>query len=383
MKELPARLTAMLEDRREEGAFRTLGMQSEVADFSSNDYLGFARDRELYKNACDLVLDVSSRYNGSTGSRLLSGNHSLYERAEVMLGRYYSSESALIFNSGFDANSGLLSALGNRNDVILYDEYAHASIREGIKLCHARNYKFRHNDIQDLKRLLNRYAASSDEFSSQTYVVTESVFSMDGDSPELRVMSELCAEYGARLIVDEAHAVGIHGKKGEGLVVEKGLEGEVFARVITFGKALGGNGAAVLGSRELTDYLVNFSRSLIYTTALPPHTIATVIAAHQKLLSGVATKKIKEQIGLFRKTLFGSQVSSCAIESHSAIHCLVVSGNDQVKKISAELFKEGLDVKAILSPTVPRGKERLRICLHTYNDENEIKSLIKTLEQHL
>jgi 8-amino-7-oxononanoate synthase len=210
----------------------------------------------------------------------------------------------------------------------------------------------------------------------EVYVVTESVFSMDGDSPDLIAMSKICKKHNAFFVVDEAHAVGVFDG---GLVQKQNLEDEIFARIITFGKALGCHGAVILGSRDLKDYLVNFARSFIYTTALSPHSLATIQCAYNEMLKQVQHDKLNLSINIqhFQKEI--KRLSLNFITSNSAIHCCVISGNKKVKEISKQLQEKNFDVKAVLSPTVPKGKERLRFCLHAYNTNQEITKVLELL----
>ncbi|HEX9601875.1 MAG TPA: aminotransferase class I/II-fold pyridoxal phosphate-dependent enzyme, partial [Mariniflexile sp.] len=302
--ELPKKLQQKLETRKDAHALRKLGAPSSLIDFSSNDYLGFSKNETVFNNAHDFLMGHNMKQNGATGSRLLSGNHPLFHTIETILSEFHQSESALIFNSGYDANIGFFSSVPQRGDVILYDEYIHASIRDGIQLSNAKAYKFKHNDLGSLDETLKRIQHDT------IYVVTESVFSMDGDSPNLVKLSQICKENKAYLIVDEAHAVGVFGKRGIGFVQELGLENDVFARLVTFGKAMGCHGAAILGSDHLKQYLVNFARSFIYTTALSPHSLATVHAAYNELVisnnskeSHPAIKKLHSNIAFFKAEL--------------------------------------------------------------------------------
>ncbi|GGH36814.1 aminotransferase class I/II-fold pyridoxal phosphate-dependent enzyme [Mangrovimonas yunxiaonensis] len=297
---LPEKLANKIHQRKTENALRTLGTSLPLTDFSSNDYLGFSKSEQLFNAAHAYLAANNIKHNGAAGSRLLSGNHSLYPKLEHMLSEFHNSEAALIFNSGYDANIGLFSSLPQRGDVVLYDEHIHASIRDGISMSHAKAYKFKHNNLTHLGELLKRY-----QQSDTIYVVTESVFSMDGDSPDLVQLSNLCKTYQAYLIIDEAHAIGILGNNGSGLVQATGLEQHVFARLVTYGKALGCHGAAVLGSKALKQYLINFSRSFIYTTALPPHSLAAIQAAYQELPSHIKRAQLHENIKHFKKDHFG------------------------------------------------------------------------------
>ncbi|RAV29609.1 aminotransferase class I/II-fold pyridoxal phosphate-dependent enzyme [Sinomicrobium soli] len=375
----PEKLDKKLQDREERNAFRTLPVASGGADFYSNDYLGLSGDASLFYGAADLVEQCGQPRNGATGSRLLSGNHSWYGRAERKLAGFHQAEAALVFNSGYDANVGLFSSVLQRGDVVLYDELIHASIRDGIRMGQGKGFRFRHNDIADLESHLRRIREKEgQQATGHLYIVTESVFSMDGDIPDLEMMTEVAEKYGAFLIVDEAHAVGVFGNGGEGMVQALGLQDRVFARIVTFGKAVGCHGAAVLGPARLKDYLVNFARSLIYTTAMPPHALAAVMVAYDKLATPVRAELLYN-IGFFRKQLETFRLLPRFIESRSAIHCCVIPGNDKVKLVSQVLGEQGFSVKPILSPTVPEGQERLRFCLHSYNTEKEISAVLHLL----
>lgn len=204
---------------------------------------------------------------------------------------------------------------------------------------------------------------------------------MDGDLPDLQTLVTLCKNYNCRLIIDEAHAIGITQK---GLVVSEELTNQVFARVVTFGKALGCHGAVVLGSEVLRAYLVNYARSFIYSTALSPHSVATIKAAYEHLDSEIGLEniqKLNSNIAILRLYLEKYNILERFLPSDSAIQAMLVPGNEKVKAISERLYKNGFDVRPIMSPTVPPTKERLRICLHSFNTEAEIESLIKLLAQ--
>ncbi|OEK09417.1 8-amino-7-oxononanoate synthase [Flavivirga aquatica] len=386
MKSLPKILQQKLEERKANNALRKLGVQHNLIDFSSNDYLGFSKNEVVFNKAHEFLIENNMPQNGATGSRLLSGNHKLYNSVETVLCNFHKSESALVFNSGYDANVGFFSSVPQRGDIILYDEYIHASIRDGISMSHAKGYKFKHNNLEALEHLILRHSNHVSETHKNIYIITESVFSMDGDSPDLVKFSEISKKYNSLLIVDEAHAIGVLGKQGAGLIADLGLEKDVFARIITFGKAMGCHGAAILSNESLKQYLVNFSRSFIYTTALPPHSLATIYVVYNELLiiSNVAEfnnsiQELHKNIQFFKAEIIKNKLESIFIESHSAIHCCVISGNDKVKVIAKRLQEKRFDVKPILSPTVPKGQERLRFCLHAFNTEKEISEVLKGL----
>jgi len=370
----PETLQEKLDKRKDEGSFRLLKISdSSLVDFSSNDYLGFSKSQAISEFAQRKLKEYSSQLHGATGSRLLSGNYPLITDFETYLAKQYDAESALIFNSGYDANLGLISSVAQRHDLILYDELSHASIRDGISLSPAHSYKFQHNNLKDLEAKLSKF---QNQFET-IYVITEHVFSMDGDEVDVEAALEVCETYGACFILDEAHAIGTLSKTGY-----RDLGNKIFARIITFGKSFGSHGAVILGSQDLQDYLINFAKSFIYTTALGQDTIARNWAAHDYLRTQSQDfESLRSIISYFLETLKTHELASYFIESNSAIQSCVIGGNQKVKTISNQLQAEGFDVRPILSPTVPKGSERLRFCLHSYNTEAEIsKSLSKLSE---
>ena len=384
MQKLPTNLQQKIHKRTKEKALRSLVKTAGLIDFSSNDYLGFAHNETLFSKTFQLLLTENIAQNGATGSRLISGNHKLYAQLEQLLVNFHETEGALVFNSGYDANVGFFGSVPQRHDIIFYDEYIHASIRDGIKMGNAKSYKFKHNDIQNLesrcKTEQNRSATLA-----VIYVVTESVFSMDGDTPDLKALSAFCTKKGYCLVVDEAHALGVMWPKGQGVVQQLGLQNEVFARIITFGKAMGCHGACILGSIALKEYLINFARSFVYTTALTPHTVATIISAYGYLQNEGAfeIKRLQDNLVFFKEKYSALGLEKHFIPSSSAIQSCVVEGNAKVLKISKILLDKGFYVKAIRSPTVPEGKERLRFCLHSTKGKEEIGLVLELLSKHL
>ena len=381
MQKLPLKLEKSLQKRKNDNSFRKLLSYRREIDFSSNDYLGLASSEKIYNQAHQILKENKLLRNGATGSRLLSGNHVLYDITENYLAEFHQTEAALIFNSGYDANIGFFASVPKRGDLIFYDELVHASIRDGISMSNARAYKFDHNNPENLQNKLSKLEKAED---SEIYIVTESVFSMDGDIAPLENFTKISEKFGAFLIVDEAHSTGIFGERGEGLVQELGIQHKVFARVNTFGKAPGCHGAVILGSKSLKEYLVNFSRSFIYTTALPPHAVATILAVYQQLEKGILQiQQLKNNIQFFRNEVSLNNLAEDFLESKSAIQSCIIPGNDRVKNIADRLKKEGFGVKPILSPTVPKGRERLRFCLHSFNSEEEISRVLKILAKLL
>ncbi len=376
-------LARKLSEREAMNALRSLKGLGGLVDFSSNDYLGLARNEAVSSWAGQLVTDAYPMRNGAAGSRLLTGNHKLYLDLESLLEQVYGAP-ALVFNSGYDANMGFFASIPQRGDLVLYDEYVHASIRDGIRMGLAKGYKFRHNDLEDLQLQLRRHNKTGN--AAEVYVVTESVFSMDGDSPRLHEMLAFCAGHDCRLVVDEAHALGVCGKGPVGLVQHLGLEKETFARILTFGKAMGAHGAAVVGSAPLKDYLVNFARSFVYTTALPPHAVATLLGAYHYIVTESGNRqqqKLLENVRFFREQLALMDLQAYFTDSQSAIQCCLLPGNSHVKEAAGYLQGNGFDVRPILSPTVPEGSERLRFCLHSFNSENDIRAVLGRLVEFI
>lgn len=372
---LPEKLNNRLLARRKENSLRELKINHDLIDFSSNDYLGFAKNEVIHYQTDQFLKDRKIQLNGTSGSRLLTGNHFLFDEVESYLSQLYNCEDALIFNSGYNANIGLISSIAQRNDVILFDELVHASIREGIQLANAKSYKFKHNDLEDLENLIFKYRSGSDHI----YVITESVFSMDGDQPDIHRLIKLCQKQNAFLIIDEAHAIGVTGNNGLGLIESDEITSQIFARVITFGKAIGAHGAAILGSSDLKNYLINFAKSFIYTTSLPPPSLANILVAHQFLKNCDEQQKLSSNIQFFKQKLTELKFDSKFIQSDSAIHCCIIPNNVHVKNVSSKLQEKGFDVRPILSPTVTKGKERLRFCLHSYNSKEEISEVLSVL----
>lgn len=372
MKNSQQYLIELLETRRKEGLLRQLALNEGRVDFCSNDYLGLASDSVLAeKIATDFAaLPSAFRKNGSTGSRLISGHSSLLDQFEKACAEFHGSEASLLFSSGYDANVGLLSALPQEGDVLFCDQLLHASLIDGLRLSKAERRIFKHNDLEELIQLLDQYPAKT-----RKWIIIESVYSMDGDVAPLHELVEIKNKYQAELIVDEAHSGGIYGPQGQGLVFEKGLYEEVFARVITFGKSWGNAGAVVLGSLALKEYLVNFARPFIYSTAPTPAHVSALVSTLDYLPSRhEARRKLQENIAFFR-----ANISSDAWgDSGTAIQTFFVTGNEAVRAKAQQASE--FAVKPIVYPTVAKGKERIRITLSAAHSTQQIKALIKALE---
>lgn len=360
-------LQEKLDERAKNGNLRKLGDHSHLVDFVSNDYLGLARSEGLAARIEDR-LKAGAILNGGTGSRLLSGNHPSYSSLELYLAGLFKSESALVFNSGYAANQALVSSVADRGDTILYDQLSHVCLKEGAWLSKAETLSFGHNDLNDLSARLQRA-------KGHVFVLTETVFSMDGDIAPLKEIVKLCDQYGAYLIMDEAHSTGVFGENGSGLLVQEDLHKNIFARVYTFGKAMGVHGACVSGSKTLTDFLINFGRPFIYTTSLPPHSVISIEESFRYLaIQSHLQHLLMGRIDFFRKA-WPEAISNTAIQP------VMIGSNEKARHVSESLQKEGFDVRPILSPTVKRGTERLRISLHTYNTDEEITRMTDVLKE--
>jgi 8-amino-7-oxononanoate synthase len=359
-------------EREQTGNLKTLPLRYPEIDFCSNDYLGFSR-LGLLKEKLDQNGKAPEHAFGSTGSRLNSGNTGYTEEAEKQIALFHHAQSALIFNSGYDANLGLLSAVPQKTDLILYDELVHGSILDGIRLSQATHYKFRHNDADYLDELIHRHQRNFDNI----YVVVESVYALDGDTAPLLELSEICKpSKNIFLIVDEAHAIGVFGNQGRGLCSALAVEHKCFARIYTYGKAMGCHGASIVGSEVLRNYLINFARSFIYTTALPYYCIEGIRHAYQLLIETRQKDLLQSNISYFYSK--ATDLKNC-IKSQSPIHSVLLGSNEMVDRLQTELAENNIHARAMKSPAVRSGSERLRICLHAYNTKEEIDLLISVL----
>lgn len=361
-----SKLSSLLQKREAENSLRELRqLSADLIDFSSNDYLGLARSLDL-KNRIHEQHSAHSDLNGSTGSRLISGNNKLIEGTEQYLAQFFEQESSTIFSSGYMANLAFYSSVPQKGDTILYDELSHVCIKDGCRLSLAKRFSFKHNNLQDLAHKLSKAEGN-------VYIAVESVYSMDGDLCLLKEICDLAAKHSAFVIVDEAHSTGIWGTQGQGLVQQLGLQNKVSAVIYTFGKAMGIHGACIAGSQNLKSFIINFARPFIYTTAPSNHEIISIQEAFQLRKSDPKpAKELFKLINYFNKKLPASS-------SASPIKAVTLGGNDQTKNLSNTLQENGLDIRPILSPTVKEGSERLRICLHSFNTQKEIDFLCETL----
>ncbi|HTH29777.1 MAG TPA: 8-amino-7-oxononanoate synthase [Lacibacter sp.] len=365
-------LQNVLHQRKEEDLLRYLQVNEGLIDFCSNDYLSFARSKKI-REQTNQYADKLKPTSGSTGSRSISGNTSFAEELEQFLANFHNSEAALLFNSGYDANVGFFSCIATKHDTIICDELIHASIIDGCRLSYANRFRFQHNNMFDLEKKLQLAQGN-------IFVAVESVYSMDGDIAPLQEVVQLCKKYNANLVVDEAHATGVFGSNGKGLVNHFQLENDVFARVHTFGKAMGCHGAVIVGSAVLRNYLINFARSFIFTTALPIHSLISIRVAYEQLMeSGFNNTHLHQLIQHFKQH-WNNCNDTCLIDGICPVQSLIIPGSERARNIAGRLQKQGFDVRAIIPPSVPKGKERLRISLHMHNTFNEIDQLQSALK---
>lgn len=367
-------LDKKLEERISGNYLRSLSVKKGLIDFCSNDYLGIST-RQLLQE------DDGSQYNhGARGSRSLSGNSLLAEETESNIASFHDAEAALLFNSGYNANIGLLSSVPQKGDIIFYDALSHASIRDGIRLSLSQSFSFAHNNMHDLEEKLRQLPRTD---TRNIFVATETVFSMDGDLAPVAGLVDICEKYGAHLIIDEAHAIGVIGDKGEGLVQKLGLQEQVFARIYTCGKGPGCHGAAIVGSNKLRSYLINFARSFIFTTALPEMAIRAIAKSYSIFPKmNVEREQLEKLIDFFKM----QELPFEKLNSETPVQGVIIPGNAEVKKIAAIMEMNGFDIRPILYPSVPKGKERLRISIHSFNTEDEIlkmTNLFKSIQSQI
>jgi 8-amino-7-oxononanoate synthase len=392
------RMRDALAARRSSGLLRALRAPSpDAADFSSNDYLGIARRRCLVPGA-----HASAGTTGATGSRLLSGHSHAAEALERTAAHFHSAPAALLFNSGYDANVGFFSCVPQRSDVIVYDKLIHASVHDGMRLgrAHGNLRPFAHNSLTSLRDVLVATLASrppgggraGEEQSPRViFVAVESVYSMDGDVAPLAAMLELASALSTPvasivLVVDEAHGVGVAGPRGEGVAVAQNVQAHprLLARMATYGKAFGAHGATVLGSPVLRAYLINYARALIYSTSLPPHSLAVLASAYAYIVSAdadaaraaLAARRDQFRAAASRQLPRGSLLDAGA---HSPIQGVLVPGSRACVTVADALRRGGFDVYPIRAPTVPEGTERIRVILHAHNTRDEVRRLVDAL----
>jgi 8-amino-7-oxononanoate synthase len=357
-----------LDQLTDQGLIRTLA-QPQGVDLSSNDYLGFATDPILQQRFLNRLNTIPQ---GATGSRLLRGNLALYEETEALLAAFVHREAAVLFSSGYSANVGLLSSLLRANDVVFSDALNHASIIDGIRLSKAQRVIFPHRDYDYLAGKLQEY----NNYPGLKLVVTESVFSMEGTIADLHLLAELASQHNALLIVDEAHSTGIWGSN---LLQTLELTDQVFASVHPAGKALGASGAWVAGSQVLKNYLLQFARSFLFSTA-PLPALAVLLQEAVKFYSEVGEERgaiVRERALWLRKQLCAYKVSV----GESPIISILIGNNTVAVEVGRQLQQRGWDVRAIRPPTVPVGTARLRITVKWGNTQEQLACLVQDLQE--
>jgi len=378
-KSLFARWAEALDGLKSQGRFRSLKPPRGL-DFTSNDYLGYGNGRLLDCNAASgeniPPLAALQTLTSGIASRLLRGHHPIWDAVESALCGWHNAESCLVMNSGFTANEGLISTVVEPGDWVASDELNHACIAEGLRVCRPRKFSFQHNNLAHLEEGLRKEAAQRPA-GREMFVITESLFSMDGDRSPLAAIVELAERYGAHVIVDEAHSTGCFGPGGSGIVDELGLRSRVLATVHTGGKALGVSGAYVCGSTLLRDYLVNKCRHLIFTTALPPAIGDWWLDMLPKVRADDAGRDaLSTNAARFHAMLAERGVPTIG---DSYIVPVVLGDDPRAVRVATTLQERGYDIRAIRPPSVPQGTARLRISIHADHEP----ALLDQLSEHV
>lgn len=364
---LSGRITNDLERLREQSQLRTLEIPDGV-NLCSNDYLGLAVDPRLKRAVIEAVARAESV--GSTGSRLLSGNSREWEDLEDGFAHFAGTEAALYFGSGYAANAGLLGSVLRHGDVVFSDALNHASLIDGIRLSNAFKVKYPHGDMDFLENALRKHTGGS----GARMIVTESVFSMEGDVAPIEQLLRLTKDYGAELVIDEAHATGVWGPQGKGIAAELRCERDVLAIVHTCGKALASSGAFVCGGRTLKEYLVNHARTFIFSTAMPPYFAGQIRAALDLAIGADAERAhLRRVASSLRKAIAVAGLDSGS--SMTQIVPIYLGSNETALQVAAQLRAQGFAVRAIRPPTVPAGTSRLRISLTARITMDEVERL--------
>jgi 8-amino-7-oxononanoate synthase len=348
-------------------------------NFSSNDYLGLANDPRLREAAMAAIDEFGV---GAGASRLISGTQSPHVRLERVLAKWKGTEAALCFSSGYAAALGTIPALVTKNDVVLLDKLCHASLIDGAKLSGAILRVFPHNNLRKLESLLEW--VRREHPGKRILIVTESVFSMDGDRAPLRELVELKKRLGGLLMLDEAHAVGVIGANGRGLAAEQNVSGEVDVQMGTLSKALGASGGYICGSRDLIEWLINRARSFIYSTAPPPAVAAAALAAVNFLSSSEGEKRrllLWKRIKLLRDLLPVNAMNKKRSDAGCAIFPWIVGDDQAALDLATALKSEGFLVPAIRYPTVAKDSARLRITVTAAHREDQIRALCEAIRK--
>jgi 8-amino-7-oxononanoate synthase len=356
VSELARRIHAQLAALALQNQLRGLGAIN-VVNLCSNDYLGLSADSRLRETVASAI--VAGLPIASTGSRLLSGNAEIWEQLEFELAQFIRTEAVLYFNSGYSANVGVLSSLIQPGDVVFSDAANHASLIDGLRLAGARKVIFPHLDMDSLERELR----TKSESAGQTFIVSESIFSMDGDCASISDLVMLAERYGAELIIDEAHATGVIGPQGRGLVAASGFSDRVLATIHPCGKALAGMGCFVCCSEKLKQYLINKARTFIFSTALPPYMAAQMRAAIRIVAFADQQRSDLGSLSVFLRNRLRESGFDIG-RGDTQIIPIFLGENDRAVRFSGLLNEAGFGVRPIRPPSVPVGTARLRISLN-------------------
>jgi 8-amino-7-oxononanoate synthase len=410
-----------LDRRRQNGSLRKLtpyfpsasssstATTSTIIDFSSNDYLGLAQSIEQQRKSALAFqhLPMGQHLLGSTGSRLLTGDSDYAHQLEQQLAKLHKRPSAMLCNSGYDANLSVMSCLSLEEDtVIILDELSHNSIQMGVRFgtnksnnkssSTSKVFQFRHNDLQDLERIL-----VDDNVQTSTnpaIIVIESIYSMDGDAAPIKEILAMAYKYNACVIVDEAHGLGVFGDHGLGLLEQERLENHpsLLCSVHTFGKAAGCHGAVVCGSNIFKQFLYNYGRPIIYSTSLPMHSLVSISCSYDTMTGQTGMnlrRKVLDLVSFFRELVLEEILHHCGedgniklVDSFSPIQALIIPGNTRCLDFCKRLWtKSGQTIRLypIRSPTVPKGEERVRIIIHSHNTQEQVQYLISLISSTL
>lgn len=354
-------LKEKLEQRKKNNTLRSLRTYEGFADFFSNDYLSLAS-----------YCPTESKSTSPGSSRLIAGTTPVHLKLEQLLADRFNAAATLLFNSGYTANLGVLSCIPQRGDIILYDERSHASIKDGIRLSLAKSIKFKHNDPADLEKKLKQH------HQLRCFVVTEGLFSMNGVFGAIEAIDRLCRTYEAHLIVDEAHSGGITGKGGTGYCQELNIQ--PFLRIFTLGKAFGSHGAFVAGSQTSIDFLINFSRPFIYTTALPERMVSRTLHLLETIDFDRQQQLLRENMDYFNDRFSAFSISS---EAHSPIKMVHGPSTEQLRILERRAHDQKMGLKIIYPPTVPDGESSIRIAIHAEQNQRAFDELYDLMHQVL
>lgn len=405
--QLDAALQTALDKRRQNATLRSMTTNYPTStDFSSNDFLSLAPSSDLRTAFLNELSQNPSFTLGSGGSRLLDGNSTYAERLEQDIASFHNAPSALLCNSGFDANAGIFSVLPQPGDIIIYDEYIHASVHDGMRVSRAaRRLPFAHNSVSSLERVLHDCLSSDPSIhrgEKSVFIALEAIYSMDGDIAPLAAIVSLTKTIlpngNGHIVLDEAHATGILGPNGRGLACSLGLEADIAVRLHTFGKAMACNGAVILCSPLMRAYLINYARTLIYTTFMSFPALAAIRAAYSLLMAGktdILAARLQRNISSLYEQLLdlqhslpapavpearssGQQTIRPLIQVPSACPLSPIFSVESLapKSLAQYCQAQGLIVRPIMPPTVPVGSERIRVCLHAGNTDEDIARLV-------